>query len=170
MALLSLYTTYWISKMTTAKPQCYLQCFVVVCCIELCPDRLYIVYLSQIIHQWPQFGLNELRQFIINWSCLCKRKKWMKMKKKSHLTSKESQKRKVETKRLLSDQLSTTKQIKKKSLISKTCQSIWSFNIPPLGINDQNKQLKIIVTTVYIGKFMIDRYFHLVPYRQGKYV
>ena len=81
MALLSLYTTYWINKMTTAKPQCYLQCFVVVCCIELCPDRLYIVYLSQIIHQWPQFGLNELRQFIINWSCLCKRTKWMKMKK-----------------------------------------------------------------------------------------
>ena len=40
----------------------------------------------------------------------------------------------------------------------------------PLAINDQNKQFKIIFTTVYIGKFMIDRYFCFVPCSQGKCV
>ena len=40
----------------------------------------------------------------------------------------------------------------------------------PLAINDQNKQFKIIFTTVYIGKFMIDSYFCFVPCSQGKCV
>ena len=31
--------------------------------------------------------------------------------------------------------------------------------MPPLGTDDQNKQLSIIFKTVYIGRFMIDRYF-----------
>ena len=40
----------------------------------------------------------------------------------------------------------------------------------PLAIIDQNKQFKIIFTTVYIGKFMIDSYFCFVPCSQGKCV
>ena len=40
----------------------------------------------------------------------------------------------------------------------------------PLAINDQNKQFKIIFTTVYIGKFMIDRYFCFETCGQGKCV
>ena len=54
MALLSSYTTYWIYKMMTAKPQCYLQCFIVVCCPGQCPHGQYQSQ-SQIVHQWPQF-------------------------------------------------------------------------------------------------------------------
>ena len=164
MALLSSYTTYWIYKMMTAKPQCYLQCFVVVCCTVQCPHGQYQNQ-SQIVHQWPQF-VGQRTSTIHHQSKLfyVKRKKIIKMKKwitRPHTNdhNKNSQKRKVATKRLLSDQL-PTRLIRKKSFISKMRWSIWSFNnCPPwISMSKTNR------------KFMIDRFFCFVPCRQGKYV